>query len=112
MKTTDFFARNGAAEGLGAASYLVEAFEKPVGSIIGPINMGSQTVVAKIADKQMPDMSKLPAERDAIVLALKGKKTAERQVLLRDSILSTLIQQGKVKMHRDVINRLIARYRS
>ena len=32
--------------------------------------------------------------------------------MLRDSILSMLIQQGKVKMHRDVINRLIARYRS
>ena len=57
-------------------------------------------------------MSKLAQERDTIVLSLKGKKTAERQVMLRDSILSTLIQQGKVKMHRDVINRLIARYRS
>ena len=112
VKTADFFARNGAAEGLGAASYLVDAFEKPVGTILGPINMGSQTVVAKITEKQTADMSKLPAERDAIVLALKGKKTAERQVLLRDSILSRLIEQGKVKMHRDVINRLIARYRS
>jgi hypothetical protein len=57
-------------------------------------------------------MSKLAQERDALVLALRGKKTAERQVMLRDSILSTLIQQGKVKMHRDVINRLISRYRS
>ena len=69
-------------------------------------------MVAKIVDRQQADMSKLPAERDNIVLTLKGKKTAERQALLRDSILSMLIQQGKVKMHRDVINRLIARYRS
>jgi peptidyl-prolyl cis-trans isomerase D len=112
VKSTDFFARNGAAEGIGAASYLADAFDKPVGSIIGPINAGSQTVVAKIAQRQDVDMSKLAQERDAIVLALKGKKTAERQVLLRDSVLSTLIQQGKVKMHRDVINRLISRYRS
>jgi peptidyl-prolyl cis-trans isomerase D len=112
VKSTDFFARNGAAEGIGAASYLGDAFDKPVGSIIGPINAGTQTVVAKIAERQEPDMSKLAQERDALVLALKGKKTAERQVMLRDSILSMLIQQGKVKMHRDVINRLIARYRS
>jgi peptidyl-prolyl cis-trans isomerase D len=112
VKSTDFFARNGAAEGIGAASYLGDAFDKPVGSIIGPINAGTQTVVAKIAERQEPDMSKLAQERDALVLALKGKKTAERQVMLRDSILSMLIQQGKVKMHRDVINRLMARYRS
>jgi peptidyl-prolyl cis-trans isomerase D len=112
VKSTDLFGRSGVAEGIGAASYFGDAFDKPVGSIIGPINAGTQTVVAKIVERQEPDMSKLPQERDAIVLALKGKKTAERQVMLRDSILSTLIQQGKVKMHRDVINRLIARYRS
>jgi peptidyl-prolyl cis-trans isomerase D len=112
VKTTDFFARNGAAEGIGAASYLGDAFDKPVGSVIGPINAGSQTVVAKIADRQQADMTKLAQERDAIVLALKGKKTAERQALLRDSVLATLIQQGKIKKHQDVINRLIARYRS
>ena len=112
VKSTDFFARNGTAEGIGAASYLGDAFDKPVGSVIGPINAGTLTVVAKIAERQEPDMSKLEQERAALVLALRGKKTAERQVMLRDSILSTLIKQGKVKMHRDVINRLIARYRS
>ena len=111
-KTTDFFARNGAAEGIGAASYLADGFDKPVGTIIGPINAGSQTVVAKIADRQQADMTKFAQERDALVLSLKGKRASERQIMLRDSILSTLIQQGKVKMHRDVINRLIARYRS
>jgi peptidyl-prolyl cis-trans isomerase D len=112
MKSTDFFARNGAAEGIGAAASLGDNFDKPVGTVIGPINGATQTVVAKIVDRQQADMSKLPGERDSIVLTLKGKKTAERQALLRDSILSMLIQQGKVKMHRDVINRLIARYRS
>jgi peptidyl-prolyl cis-trans isomerase D len=112
VKTTDFFARNGAAEGIGAASYLAEGFDKPVGTIIGPINAGSQTVVAKIVERQNADMSKFAQERDAIVLALKSKRASERQIMLRDSILTTLIQQGKVKMHRDVINRLIARYRS
>ena len=57
VKSTDFFARNGAAEGIGAASYLGDAFDKPVGSIIGPINAGTQTVVAKIADRQQADMA-------------------------------------------------------
>jgi peptidyl-prolyl cis-trans isomerase D len=112
VKSTDYFARNGAAEGIGSASYLGDAFDKPVGSIIGPINAGPMTIVGKVAERQNADMSKLDQERDVIVLALKGKKTAERQALLRDSILNSLIQQGKVKKHTDVINRLIARYRS
>jgi peptidyl-prolyl cis-trans isomerase D len=112
VKSTDFFARNGAAEGIGAAASLADNFDKPLGTVIGPINGATQTVVAKIVDRQQADMSKLASERDNIVLTLKGKKTAERQALLRDSIVSMLIQQGKVKMHRDVINRLIARYRS
>jgi peptidyl-prolyl cis-trans isomerase D len=112
VKTTDFFARNGAAEGIGAASYLADGFDKPVGTIIGPINAGSQTVVAKIAGRQEADMAKFAQERGALVLQLKSKRASERQILLRDSILNTLIQQGKVNMHREVINRLIARYRS
>jgi hypothetical protein len=41
---------------------------------------------------------------------LKGKKSGERQLLLQDSILNTLIQKGKIKKHQDVINRMLARY--
>lgn len=112
MKSTDFFSRNGAAEGIGSGSYLGEAFDKPVGTQIGPLNVGTQTVVAKIVDKTQADMSKLAEQRDTIVTQLKSKRRNERQALLRDSILTMLIQQGKVKIHKDVVNRLVARYRS
>src|SRR5216683_2712613 len=111
VKTTDLFTRNGAVEGLGGAAYLSEAFEKPVGTIMGPVFAGTQTIVAKVVDKQSGDMTKFAAEREGILNQLKGKKSGERQVLLQDSILNTLIQQGKIKKHQDVINRLMSRYR-
>jgi len=112
VKSTDLFTRNGAVEGLGGAAYLSEAFDKPVGTILGPLFTGSQTIVAKVSEKQAGDMAKFAAEREGLLNQLKGKKSAERQALLQDSILNTLIQQKKIKKHQDVINRLMSRYRS
>lgn len=111
VKTTDWFNRNGAAEGIGSANYLGDSFDKPVGTLIGPLDVGTQTVLGKIVDKQSADMSKLDAERDTIVLQLKGKKSRERAELLRDSVLNYLADKGKVKIHKDVKDRLLNRYR-
>jgi peptidyl-prolyl cis-trans isomerase D len=112
VKTSDLFSRNGAVEGLGMATAFGDAFDKPVGTIIGPLGAGQDTVIAKIVEKAPADMSKLAAERDTLVNALKSKKAQERQALLRDSILTGLIQQGKVKIHKAVVDRLVARYRT
>jgi len=112
MKSTDFFTRSGAAEGIGSASVLGDVFDKPVGSIFGPIPTGSQSVVGKLTERQDADMAKFAQERPGIIEQLKGKKKADRVSLLRDSILTDLIRSGKVKKHQAVIDRLIAQYRS
>ena len=112
VKTTDFFARDAAAEGIGTAQYLGASFDKPVGSILGVIQAGAQTVVPKIIDRQAADMSQLAAQRDNIVMQVKQQKAVEREGLLRDSVVSRLIQQGKIKKHQTVINRIVARYRA
>jgi peptidyl-prolyl cis-trans isomerase D len=106
------FNRTGAVEGLIDARYLGEAFDKPVGTVIGPLNVQTQTVLVKIVDKVTPDLSKMGQERDTIVMQLKKKKSNERADLLRDSVVSYLTQKGKVKIHQDVMDRLQARYRS
>ena len=111
VKTTDLFTRSGAAEGLGSASYLGDAFGKPIGTVIGPLGTGSATIVAKVIEKVDADMSKLAEQREQIVEQLRRRKLDERQFLLQDSVLSYLIQKGKVKKHQDVINRVILRYR-
>jgi len=112
VKSSDLFSRNGAAEGIGSGSYFADVFDKPLGTLVGPTNVGNQTVVGKIVERQAADMSKLAEQRDSIVTQLKSKRRNERQALLRDSILAKLTEQGKVKIHKDVVNRLISRYRS
>jgi peptidyl-prolyl cis-trans isomerase D len=111
-KTSTPFNRTGAVEGLGDARYLGDAFDKPVGTVIGPLNVQTQTVLVKIVDKVSPDLSKMGQERDTIVTQLKRKKSNERADLLRDSVVNYLTQKGKVKIHQDVLDRLQARYRS
>jgi peptidyl-prolyl cis-trans isomerase D len=112
VKTTTPFNRTGAAEGIGDARYLGDAFDKPVGTVVGPLNVGTQTVLVKIVEKTSADMSKIDQERESIVNQLKKRKSAERADLLRDSVVNYLSQKGKIKIHQDVLERLKARYRS
>ena len=111
-KTSPSFNRSGAVEGLGDARYLGDSFDKPVGTVIGPLNVGTQTVLVKIVDRSVADLSKMGQERETIVKQLKDKKSREHFELLRDSVVSYLSQKGKVKIHQDVMERLQARYRS
>lgn len=112
VKSTDYFSGLGAAEGIGSASILGDNFSKPVGTSFGPLPANGQTIVGKIAGRQDADMSQFPKQRDEIIAQLKGKKKADRVALLKDSILTELIRSGKVKKHQQVIDRLVAQYRS
>ena len=80
--------------------------------MFGPLPAGAQTVVGKVSGHQDADMSKFAQDRDTIIEQLKGAKKADRLGLLQDSILTDLIQRGKVKKHQTVIDRLVAQYRS
>jgi peptidyl-prolyl cis-trans isomerase D len=112
VKSTDFFTHSGAAEGIGSAALLSSLFDKPDGSVFGPLNGGNQTIVGKISGRQDADMSKFAQDRDSIITQLKSQKAVDQQNLLQDSILTDLIRRGKVKKHQAVIDRLIAQYRS
>jgi peptidyl-prolyl cis-trans isomerase D len=111
VKSTDFFTSSGAAEGIGSAAILTSYFNQPVGTVFGPLPATNQTIVGKVADRQDADMSKFAQDRDGIIEQLKGKEKADRLTLLEDSILTDLIQHGKVKRHQQVIDRLIQQYR-
>jgi peptidyl-prolyl cis-trans isomerase D len=112
VKTSDLFSRQGAVEGVGSASYFSDAFTKSPGTILGAINVGTQTVVAKLDEKQSPDPAKLAQDRQSIVMQIKNKKTEERDKLFQDSIMNKLTEEHKIKIHKDVINRIEQGYRS
>jgi hypothetical protein len=76
------------------------------------VSISGQTIYGKVVARQPADMAKLAEQRETIVTQIKAAKAQLRQSLLVDSVMTRLIQEGKVKKHQDVINRLLARYRS
>jgi parvulin-like peptidyl-prolyl isomerase len=112
VKTTEGFARAESVPGFGSANYVGPAFNSRDGAIVGPILMPDGTVVAKVVEHIAPDMSKLAADRPTIRDQIKSQKAQQREQLFQAGLKERLIQEGKIKIHQDVINRLIAGYRS
>lgn len=111
VKTPPAFDRQGAVEGLGQSSYVAQAFAKPDGSVFGPVQMPDGRVVVKVLQHVPADMSQLPAQRTGLRDELKTRKARERDELFAAGLRERLIKDGKVKIHQDVLNRLVANYR-
>ena len=111
VKTSGDIDRSGTVEGLGPATYVQEGFTRPDGTVFGPIATPDATVVAKVVGHADPDMSKLPEQRATLRDEIKGQKARDRNSLFEAGLREALIKQGKIKIHQDVINRLIASYR-
>jgi peptidyl-prolyl cis-trans isomerase D len=112
-KTSNEVDRAGNIEGIGIASYVSEGFSKPDGTIIGPVGVpDGGTIVAKVVSHSGADLSQLAAQRSVIRDEIKSQRARERNTLFESGVRDTLIKQGKIKIHQDVINRLISNYRS
>jgi peptidyl-prolyl cis-trans isomerase D len=111
VKTTDLFTRGGAAEGLGSGALLSDAFTHKVGDVVGPIGVTNQRVVAKVIEKVEPDEKELASKRDQLVQQIQSQKAQERDMLLEDGIVERLTKEGKIRTHRDVVQKLLQRYR-
>jgi peptidyl-prolyl cis-trans isomerase D len=113
VKTSNEVDRAGNIEGLGPANYVAEGFNKPDGAVFGPTGVpDGGTVVAKVISHIPADMSQLPAQRNIIRDDIKSQRARERNTLFESGVKDMLVKQGKVKIHQDVINRLIANYRT
>jgi peptidyl-prolyl cis-trans isomerase D len=111
-KTTDDFTRTGAAEGLGPAAYLRAAFTSPVGAILGPIETPDGRVVVKVIAKTPADPSQFAAQQEKIIQELKQQHSSEQQQLFEDSVMTKLINEGKLRYHKDVMDRIVERQKS
>lgn len=110
VKTSGDFDRNGAIEGLGSAGMVPTAFTTPPGSVFGPVSIGESRVIGKVVSKTPPNPADMAAQSQGIRDELKAKKARERNMLFEDGIRKRLIKEGKVKIHRDVFNRVVASY--
>jgi peptidyl-prolyl cis-trans isomerase D len=110
VKTSTDVDRQGAVEGVGTASTIPDAFSKPVGAIIGPQSVSGGELVAKIVSKTPANMAELPAKMASIRDELKQQKQRDRAQLFQDGLKARLTADGKVKIHQDVIARIVASY--
>ncbi|HEX4276109.1 MAG TPA: peptidyl-prolyl cis-trans isomerase [Bryobacteraceae bacterium] len=110
VKTSPDVNRQGAIEGIGSASTLSDAFTKPVGALFGPVSIPGGRVVAKIAAKIPADLTELPAQTAGIRDELRQQKTRDRTTMFEDGLKKRLQDQGKLKIHQDVITRLVQSY--
>jgi hypothetical protein len=110
LKTSSEFDRQGAIEGVGSATSVPDIFAKPVGSIFGPTNAAGNRVVGKILARTAPNAADLPAQTASIRDEIKSKRARERNTIFEDGVRQQLQKDGKIKVHQDVVNRLIASY--
>lgn len=112
VKTSPAFSRLDSVEGIGSGVYLEQAFEKPVGAVVGPFQASGQTVVCKVIEHIDADMSQFNEDqRRQITEELRRQRAQQRRELLQESILAELVQKGKVKIYQRNIERLISLYR-
>lgn len=104
------FARTGAAEGIGSAAYLEQAFTGHEGEVFGPVTVGDRRFVCKVIQKIPADMSGYAAERDNLQQELKSHLARQRGDLFEEGLKNRLIEEGKVKLHRATINRIVSNY--
>jgi hypothetical protein len=112
VKTTELFKRQASVDGLGSANYFEDGFKAAAGSVLNPVPMPEATVVAKVVQHADPDMSQLPAQRSQIIETLKGEKARERNTIFETGLVEALERQGVVKVHPEVVARIISSFRS
>ena len=105
------FTRHGAIAGLGAADGVPEAFTRPAGTVFGPVVMGTSRIVGKVSGHTPANLAELPAQKDAIRNEIRSNRARERNTLFEDGIRRQLEKEGKLKVHQEVVQRLIANYR-
>ncbi|MGH9559732.1 MAG: peptidylprolyl isomerase, partial [Bryobacteraceae bacterium] len=105
------FGHNDSVEGLGTASQVEDAFSKPVGTIIGPVNITGREIVYQVVDHQKADLSKLAADRAQIVDTLRRQKAIQANALFMDSVVTKMTADGTLKINRDAIKQVESSFR-
>jgi peptidyl-prolyl cis-trans isomerase D len=106
VKQTQMFSRSGFADGIGPASAVAEAYERPVGSTWGPFTVDGKWFVAKVIEKKVADMSLLPARRTEMISIVKNRKAGERSDIFEDTLMKAMTEAGDVKINEAVKKRL------
>jgi peptidyl-prolyl cis-trans isomerase D len=112
VKTSNDVTRNDALESVGNAGSVPALFMKPAGSLVGPIGVSGGQMVAKILTSTPADISGLAAQRQKITDDLHQQKTQQRATFFQQGLRDSMIASGDLKIHQDVIDRIVASFRT
>jgi peptidyl-prolyl cis-trans isomerase D len=112
VKTAPAFTREGAAEGIGSASLLGDAFKGHTGDIVGPVSAQSSQFVCRVSDVIPANMTQYAANKAGIIQSLQAQKQGIQGPLFRDSIVAELKRRGKIKTYQEALNRMVGAYRT
>ncbi len=112
VKTSSDVTRQDAIESVGTASSVPDIFTKAVGAIVGPTGVSGGKMVAKIVSQTPADPNGVVAQRQKIQDDLHQAKTRERATFFSNGLRESLKASGKLKVNQDVIDRIIAGYRT
>ncbi len=111
LKTSNDVTRQDPIESVGSASSVPDLFSKPAGSVVGPVGVSGGQLVAKILTQTPADAAGLSAQRQKIMDDLLQAKKRERATFFQQGLRDSLTSSGKLKIHQDVIDRLLANYK-
>ena len=109
-KTSNDVDRQGAIESVGTASTLADAWLKPAGTVLGPLSLAGGKVVAKVVAKTPANMAELAMQAETIKGELRQTRARERAQLFQDGLKDRLKADRKLKIHDDVMKRILANY--
>jgi hypothetical protein len=96
---------------VGTASSIPDLFSKPVGTVLGPDSVTGGQLVAKILAITPADAAGLNAQRAKISDDLKQQKIRDRMTFFQQGLRDSLTASGKLKIHQDVIDQILASYK-
>jgi peptidyl-prolyl cis-trans isomerase D len=92
------FTRLSAAEGIGNAGEVYQAFDVPAGTVIGPFRSAARMFLARVTEKEEANLAELATERDEIRKQLGAVKAQERLQLYLEGVQARLEREGKIKI--------------
>lgn len=112
VKTSNDVDRQGAIEGLGSARSIDQSFTSPVGALVGPIPAGDGRAVCKVVAHTPADMAQFASQETPIRNELKDKIARDRMALFEAGVRKHLEDDGKLKINKENLNRLLQSLRS
>jgi peptidyl-prolyl cis-trans isomerase D len=100
-KTSDLFARNGSISGAASGKQLSAAFQMKSGEVGAPLNLGSNWLVYRVAEKEEPNPADFEKQKKDLTEQVLQTKRNMAFEAFRTALEARLKQEGKLQIMPD-----------